>query len=255
MMPAAQAEDVFGGYNIDPNTGDVYYGTGDNPYSPNYSGGNTNDFFTGAETAPGQTSPGMLQKAQEMAKQLGITPASALQALIKAAGRAAPAVLGAVAANKQADSLGALAKQYMDLGAPSRARYEASFAPGFTMANDPGYQGALDQSAKATMHGLSVSGNPADSPNAWGKSLQDLYEKTAYPALQNFRNTNANAGGIATLQTAAPAAATGAINAQGNVFNAIGAGANDIFNPQPSLAQTLAEYQRLVKAQGSGAVQ
>lgn len=199
------------------------------------------------------TDPSILQRAQDMAKQLGITPASALGLLKNALTKGAPAVLGAIGANQQANSLSDLAKQYMDLGAPSRARYEASFAPGFTMANDPGYQGALDQSAKATLHGLSVNGNPAGSPNAWNRSLQDLYDKTAYPALQNFRNTNANAGGIATLQTAAPAAATGAINAQSNIFNAVGAGANDIFNPQPSLAQTMAEYQRLIK-QGSGAV-
>lgn len=196
----------------------------------------------------------LTEQAKQMAAQLGISPASALGFLKNALTKGAPAVLGAIGANQQANSLSALAKQYMDLGAPSRARYEASFAPGFTMANDPGYQDALDASSKATLHGLSVQGNPAGSPNAWSQSLADNYAKTAYPALQNFRNTNANAGGIASLQTAAPAAATGAIGAQSNIFNAVGAGMNDIFNPQPSLAQTMAEYQRLIK-QGSGAVQ
>lgn len=197
----------------------------------------------------------LAEQAKQMAAQFGITPASALSLLKSGLLKGAPAVLGAIGANQQANSLGALAKQYMDLGAPSRARYEASFAPGFTMASDPGYQDALDASSKATLHSLSVQGNPAGSPDAWSQSLADNYAKTAYPALQNFRNTNANAGGIASLQTAAPAAATGAITAQGNIFNAIGAGANDIFNPQPSLAQTLAQYQQLLKQQGSGAVQ
>lgn len=251
-MPAATAEaDSLGGYNIDPETGDVFHGTGDNPFGSNFNGGTGNEFFNGVD----QVTPSMLQQAQAMAKQFGITPASALGFLKNALVKGAPAALGAIGANQQRQSLEALAQQYMGLGAPSRARYEASFAPGFTMQNDPGYMDALNQTSKASMHALSVNGNPAGSPNAWGRSMQDLYEKTAYPAIQNFRNTNANAGGIATLQTAAPGAATGAINAQGNVFNAIGAGANDIFNPQPSLAQTLAEYQRLIKSQGSGAVQ
>lgn len=196
----------------------------------------------------GDTSPSMLQQAKDLAKQAGITPQSALNYLKQAIGRGAPAVLGAVAANRQADSLADLAKQYMDLGAPSRARYESSFDPNFTMANDAGYMDSLNQTSKASMHALSVNGNPAGSPNAWGRTMQDVYEKTAYPALQNYRNTNANAGGIASLQTAAPGAATGAITAQGNVFNAVGAGANDIFNPKPSLAETLAQYKRLMSA-------
>lgn len=149
--------------------------------------------------------------------------------------------LGIYGANQQANSYADLANKYMSFGAPSRARYEASFAPGFNMNMDPGYTDALNQSSKATLHGLSTQGNPADSPNAWSKTLSDLYEKTAYPALQNYRSTNANAGGIASLQAAAPGASSNAINAQGGIYNAIGAGAADIFNPPKSLAQILKE--------------
>lgn len=244
-MPAAQAEpglDTMGGYNIDQNTGDVFYGTGDNPFGSNFSGGNTNDFFNGVD----QVSPTMLQQAQAMAKQFGITPASALGFLKNALVKGAPAALGVIGAKQQQGALEGLAQKYLDFGAPSRARYEASFAPGFTMANDPGYMDAINQSSKASMHALSVNGNPAGSPNAWAQSLNDLYAKTAYPAIQNFRNTNANAGGIASLQTSAPGFDTGAVNAGRGVFDAIGAGANDIFNPKPSLAQTLADYKRLL---------
>ncbi len=245
-MPAAQFEDPLGGYNIDPNTGDVFHGTGDNPFGSNFSGGDTNAFFNGTESG---VDPSLLQRAQDMAKQYGITPASALSLLKQGAGllgKAAPAALGVVGATKQQNSLEALAQKYLDLGAPSRTRYEASFAPGFTMENDPGYMDALNQASKATLHGLSVNGNPAGSPNAWAKSLSDNYAKTAYPALQNFRNTNANAGGIASLQTSAPGFDTGAVNAGKGVFDAVGGGINDIFNPKPSLAQTIAEYKRLM---------
>lgn len=199
---------------------------------------------------------GLMDQAAAMAKKYGMPILSAARMLgidgktiIGALGRGAPAALGVIGANNQATSLKDLADKYMALGAPSRDRYEASFAPGFTMANDPGYTDALDMASKANLHGLSTQGNPALSPNAQSQNMSDLYMKTAYPALQNYRATNSNAGGISTLTGAAPGAASGAITAQGNVFNAAGAGLNDIFNPTPSLAQTLAQYQQLMKSQ------
>ncbi len=239
------AGDTLGEYNINPNTGDVY-SAGDNPFGGYKMNPDTGDFYGTGDAPPG-TDPSLWDQAKGLAKQYGISPTSALTLakqgfdLFK---KVAPAALGAKGAKDQADSLNALADKYMALGAPSRARYEASFMPGFTMANDPGYMDSLDQSSKATLHGLSVQGNPAGSPNAWAQSLQDNYAKTAYPALQNFRNTNANAGGIASLQTAAPGAATGAINAQKGVYDAIGAGFNDVFNPKQTLAEQLAELRK-----------
>mgnify|MGYP001619764154 CR=1 FL=1 len=140
--------------------------------------------------------------------------------------------LGVYGANRQTQSLEDLAGKYMEFGAPSRARYEASFAPGFSMANEPGYTDALNQAAKGTLHGLSAKfGNPADSPNAWKASLEDLYKGTAYPALTGYRSMAANAGGISRFAEAAPGVATGAISSDANKLNAIGAGMADIFNP------------------------
>lgn len=237
-----------GGY-FDDFTGQWVDGTApaSTPYSTNPSTGDLGGNIDPATGLPQGTSPSLIEQAQALAKQYGITP-SALKSLMSAGGKALPGILGAVGASQQANSLSALADKYMSLGAPSRARYEASFAPGFTMANEPGYKDALDLTTKATLHGLSVNGNPAQSPNAWDQTLTDINSKFAFPALQNFRNMNSNAGGISSLQTAAPAAATGAINAQGNVFNAIGAAGNDIFNAQPTLAETLAQYKKLLGA-------
>jgi hypothetical protein len=157
--------------------------------------------------------------------------------------RGIPGALGALGAAKQSNDYKGLADDYMAVGAPARARFEASYAPGFSMENDPGYQDALKQAAKASLYGLSVNGNPAGSPNAWGQSLTDLYQKTAYQALQNYRNQNAAAGGMAALTQAAPGASNSAISAQGNVFNGLGAAANDIFNPPKTLTQLLREIQ------------
>lgn len=179
----------------------------------------------------------LFDQAQQYAKKYGGT---ALQALAILA-RGAPGVAGAIGANRQAGALSALSDRYTTMGAPSRARYEESFAPGFTMANDPGYKDALDQTTKATLHGMSVNGNPAGSPNAWTQTLSDVNSKFAYPALQAYRTGNANAGGLATFNAAAPGAAAGAIDARGNVMNAAGAAVNDIFNPRKSLADLLRE--------------
>ncbi len=230
---------VDGGSGTDPSTG-LFSGESGTAGSGTYGteGGGATGYTASDGTLVNSST------VQEVARQLGITPAAALRYLMSAGGGLAAAGLGAYASNKQAGSLQALNQQYMNMGAPSRGRYEASYQPGFTMANDPGYTDALNQASKATLHGLSVQGNPAGSPNAWNQSMTDLYQKTAYPALQNYRNQNAATGGIASFSAAAPAAATGAIGAQGNVYNAIGGGLNDIFNPPKSLAQQLAELKQ-----------
>lgn len=153
--------------------------------------------------------------------------------------KALPGVLGAVGANSSAKSLQELANRYSEYGGPSRARYEASYAPGFSMASDPGYTDALNQSAKASMHALSVNGNPGDSPNAWSQSLSDLYQKTAYPALQNYRLGNSAAGGLQNAAAAAPGLATSAIGQQGQVMSNLGGAFNDVTGNDNSLAGIL----------------
>lgn len=162
---------------------------------------------------------------------------------------AVPGLLGAYASSRQSDNLSDLATKFGEYGGPSRARYEASFQPGFTMANDPGYQDALDQSAKATLHGLSVQGNPAGSPNAWAQSLQDNYQKTAYPALQQYRNQNAATSGIGAFNSAAPGLATGQLQSNANMYNGIGSAIGNVTNPTQSLADILKQYQ---EANGGG---
>ena len=186
-------------------------------------------FGSGLGTAAAQAGAGTA-----LSRILNGTGTSADFASILGAGGSA--LLGAVGASKQQDQLKGLADQFMQMGAPSRGRYEASFAPGFTMSNDPGYMDSLNQSAKATLHGLSVNGNPAGSPNAWTQTLQDLQQKTAYPALQNYRNQNAATSGIGAFSSAAPETSQAAIGAGSNVFGAIGKGIANITNPPQTLS-------------------
>ena len=158
--------------------------------------------------------------------------------LAQIVGAVAPSVLGYIGSQDIADQQAQLAREYMALGAPSRSRYEASYAPDFTMANDPGYTDALNQTSKSVLHGLSAQGNPADSPNAWAQSLSDIYQQTAYPALQNYRTTNATSGGLASAFPAGVDANNANLESQGNMWNAIGAGASSLNNIFSTPAQT-----------------
>lgn len=151
--------------------------------------------------------------------------------------------LGIYGANQQAKSLEELSGQYMAMGAPSRARYESSFLPGFSMANEPGYKDALDQTTKSFLHKASVGGNPVDSPNAWNQTLTDVNSTFAFPALQGYRSMNANAGGLSRFADAAPNAAMAGVGAQRGVYDAIGYGVGNIFNPPTSLEQLLKQMR------------
>jgi hypothetical protein len=148
--------------------------------------------------------------------------------------------LGAYGSSKQADTLNNLAQQYMAFGAPSRNRYEGSFAPGFSMANEPGYAGAMKSASDAVLASLSAKGgNPYGDPHALIEANKAILDGTALPALYNYRNQNASTGGYGAFNTAAPGAALGAANAEGNIYNAIGYGLNNVLNPQPTIADLI----------------
>lgn len=253
---------------------------------------------------PSNFDPGVLAK---LAKALGIDPAS----LTKMLGSGIAGGMGVLGGAELAKSLSALAAQqkaaeqarYNDevarqdavraeatkrqdaeiaaqtaartrdqgIIAPSQQRFEGSFQPGFTLSNDPGFMDALNQSSKATLHGLSVNGNPAGSPNAWAQSLSDNYSKMAYPALKDYRATNYNAGFTGPFATGAAAippinttvpmttaigdtsgsqaggpAKAASLVAGSNIFNTLGSTAADIFSPKQTLS-----WNDLVKAFGN----
>ena len=188
------------------------------------------------------------QYGQPAAKALGLTNADG-SINWGAIGSAGAGLAGYLGSKSQADDYMKLADRYDSYGAPSRGRYESAFSPGFTMANDPGYTDALNQSSKATLHGLSAQGqgNPAENPNAWAQSLKDNYQQTAYPALQNYRTLNANAGGIASAAPAAIGFQKDAIQSNLAGTQAIGSAANNIFNPPQTTAQQFAQLRDLFK--------
>ena len=126
----------------------------------------------------------------------------------------------------------ALAREYMGYGAPSRTRYEASFAPGFDITQDPALKSALDASNESMLRKASINGNPAGNPGVLAEILKYATSNVALPYLQNYRNQNASTGGFGAFSTAAPGAANNAINATGSMYGDIAGGLADILNPR-----------------------
>jgi hypothetical protein len=156
------------------------------------------------------------------------------------AGQALPGVISAFGSNQQANALSDLAKEQSALGAPSRARYEASYAPGFDLAaSDPGYAGALDAATQAQMRALSTKGNPFGNPGGLIEANKQIVNGTAMPALNTYRNMNAQSGGFGSINSAAPATAASSIGANNNVYSDLGAAFGAVTNPQSSLDELL----------------
>lgn len=163
--------------------------------------------------------------------------------------------LGVYSANKQADSLSALADRNFAIGAPSRDRYEGSYAPGFTMANDPGYADSLDQAMQSYLRKASTGGNALSNPGVSAEALKYVTAGTAYPALQNYRNQNAATGGYNAFNTAAPGSAQTAVGAQSGALTNLAGGISDILNPQPKSQFNLSDFINQLKLNtGSGLV-
>ena len=163
------------------------------------------------------------------------------------AGQVAPAALSAWASNNRSNALEDIAARFEGYGAPSRARYEASYAPGFSMDKDPGFTDALNQTSKGVLHGLSTKGNPWGSPNALTQANKDIFSSFAYPALQNYRTGNAASGGLQSYASAAPQAAASAADSSIDPWVSVAQGAANVFNPPKTGTQTLSELLKALK--------
>lgn len=202
-------------------------------------GSGTGDVLTGGGMAGG----GIMDTIQRYAGSVNDFVKSPVGQLI---GKFAPSLLGYLGSRKQTQQIQQQAKDYSEMGAPYRARLADLYANPGSFLTSPGVQIPVQQAADIRARALSTKfGNPALSPNA----EQDLNNYTAnslYSRLGEEKDRLAGFGGLTFYNQAAPNAATNAINSQGNEFNALGAGASDIFNPQPTLAQSLYEFKRLM---------
>lgn len=159
-------------------------------------------------------------------------------------GATAASVYGA---NEAANNYRAMYDQYLGLGAPSRTRYEQSFAPGFDITQDPALKAAMDTSYQSLLRGLSTQGNPYGNPGGLAEAQKYVMGNVALPYLQNYRNQNAATGGFGAFSTAAPGTGAAAVNAGSEVYTDLGRGIGRMMNPQP----TLEDYFRQMSGAGA----
>jgi hypothetical protein len=150
-------------------------------------------------------------------------------------------LLGYIGAGQQADAYQDVYNQQSAIGAPFRNLLQASYQPGFTMANEPGYKDALDLSTDSFLRAASAGrapgvggGNPMDNPGAWAETMKYVNSSLALPQLNTYRGQLGQFGGMG-LNTAGAASLGGAQTAGGGL-DAIGYGLGTIFNPQPNYA-------------------
>jgi hypothetical protein len=125
----------------------------------------------------------------------------------------------------------------MAMGAPYRSQLA-------NISNDPSQfynSTAAQQAMKSYNQQLTpTTGNPAGSPYAQALGIEALYKQ--YGA---ERDRLAGYGGLTQYNAAAPGAASNAIGSQANLYNAVGYGAGQLLNPQPTLQDILKQYKTM----------
>lgn len=141
-----------------------------------------------------------------------------------------PGLLGAFGSYQQSQDYKDLANQYMGMGAPYRGRLEQLYQNPSSFLQSPEVMAPIQQGTNALAHSLSVKGNPAGSGNAL-QELQNYASTQLFNRLGQEKDRLGGFGGLTQYNQAAPAAASNAIGAQGNIYGDLGGAAADIFNP------------------------
>jgi hypothetical protein len=127
------------------------------------------------------------------------------------------------------------------LGAPHRARLEASYAPGFDLAKqDPAFQGALDQSSNAVLRGLSTKGNPFDNPGGLREANKYVTQNVALPQLNTYRSQLGSFGQLGT--NTAGTAGLNAAQSSGGKYDALGYGLSQMTQPANPFEDMMKKY-------------
>lgn len=148
--------------------------------------------------------------------------------------------LGVYGSNSQADSYKEIANKYLAMGEPYRQRLAGLYANPDAFLSSKEVQTPVQLGTDALARSLSTQGNPVASGNAL-QQLQSYSADQLFGKLGQEKDRLAGFGGLSSYNAAAPQAETNAVGQKANVFNAVGAGMNNIFNPpqQESLADIL----------------
>lgn len=150
--------------------------------------------------------------------------------LLSMLGKIAPSLLGMYASNQQSEKLSELAQKYQDFGAPYRSKLAEISANPDAFYNST----AAQQGVNAVLNKLSIGGNPSGSPYKQQLAVDSLWNDYG-----RERDRLAGFGGLTNYNAAAPNLEAQAVGSNANMYNALGAGLNDIFNPKTSLADLL----------------
>lgn len=139
--------------------------------------------------------------------------------------------LGLYGANQQADAYGDVAQQYLGLGAPFREKLLQSYAPGFSMADQPDFQNAMDVGAQAAARATSARvGNPVDNPGAYAEMQKYITGSLALPQLNTYRSQLGSFGQLGT--NTAGTASMGEASQTGGMYDALGSGLASLTKPK-----------------------
>lgn len=212
---------VGGGVGLNPVTGATAFNSA---LSPALTGGSLGSVLPSAGSSTTGSSAAPVQAGG--AGSLSLPALAGIGAL--AAG--VPAAIGAYGANQQANAYKDVANQYMQLGAPYRSRLSDLYNDPNSFLNSQEVQIPIQQATNILAHSLSTKGNPAGSGNAL-QQLQSYAADQLFSRLGQEKDRLAGFGGLSAYNAAAPQANMQSINAQKGVYDALGAGAADIFNP------------------------
>jgi hypothetical protein len=165
---------------------------------------------------------------------------------MKMLGGLGSSALGAYASNQQTNALEQQAQRYEGYGAPYRQKLSDLYKDPTSFLSSPEVRVPVDQGTSSLMRSLSTQGNPFGSGNALQQG-QSYASDQLFGKLGQEKDRLAGFGGLSSYNQAAPQASTNAINSGANAWNAVGAGANNIFNPPQTQAQTMAEWAKAMR--------
>ena len=146
-------------------------------------------------------------------------------------------------------------------GQPYRDQFAGLLKDPSSFLTSPGVTASVDQGTNSLARALSAKvGNPIENPTAlgemqgyatntlYGKLGEELNRLMAAGGLTSAGGSGATVPGIGTnlsqnVQDLSGKTQAAAIGADSNIWNAIGSGIANVFNPQPSLADLLKQMQ------------
>lgn len=174
--------------------------------------------------------------------------------------------IGAYGSDKMADAISgvgnqqnALAQQYLDMGAPWRKLALDTTKPGYSLENEPGLRGVLDQAQDVFMRAASAGnvsgvsgGNPWSNPGTMAEGMKYVTNSVSLPYLQNLRGWYGQMGGqglntSASMFGNAANAGMNAANADMGGIRALGYGLSSLFptsSPYDDYMKQLSERTR-----------